>query len=73
MTITVLSLPTLHPSHDQIPTIPYERLGPQWFPLTPVAKAVELFVAQEYGQRFLYSTAMTNKLQIEQILKEHYE
>lgn len=74
MTTTVLSLPTLHPSHDlSWATLPYERKGPKWFPLTPAAKAVELYMAKQYGQKFLWSTAMTSRLQIEQIMKEHYE
>ena len=71
MTITLLELPK---TLITIPPVkPYERLGPTWHKLSPCAKIVEQYMAQVHKQKFLYSTALTSRLQIKEILKEHNE
>jgi hypothetical protein len=70
MTVTILELPTTLMPIAQAPKAePYTRLGPFWFTLTPIAKGIETYLAHEYGQRFLYMTALTTRLQIQEILE----
>lgn len=39
-----------------------------WFRLTPIAKGIEQMLREQYKEKYLFSTALTSKLQI----IEHY-
>ncbi len=40
-----------------------------WFSLTPRSQAVELLLKNQYQQRYMFSTALTSRLQIQQLIK----
>lgn len=63
MTISMIELP--EPQNWNLPMIPE---FPAFFKLNPIAKAVELMVMEEYGDKFLHSCATTIALQ----LKEYF-
>jgi len=71
MTVTLIDMP-LRPRKLNIPqvltpAVP-QRIEPQWYSLTPVAKSIELHLKSQYGVRYLWATALTSKLQIEEML-----
>lgn len=69
MTATLLELPKLRVPDAQIPEVnPIDRV--RWFKLSPTAKCVETLLQVEYKKRYLLSTALTSKLQLEQLLNE---
>jgi len=68
MSITLLELPTA-PIDYVVPILhPVERV--RWFILTPAAKSVETFLKQQYNIKYLQATALTTKIQMEQLLRE---
>jgi hypothetical protein len=70
MTVSLVELPVV--AKEFTMTIPFERKGPVWHALSPGAKIVEQYMAAVHKQRFLYATALTSKLQIEEIMELHY-
>jgi hypothetical protein len=71
MTVTLIEVP-LKPLKLNIPrvltpAVP-QRVEPQWYSLTPVVKAIELHLKSQYGIRYLWATALTSRLQIEEML-----
>ena len=66
--LSTLELPqvTSEPSWDFL-NLKEQRM--RWFKLTPVNQAVDFLVTQVYGQRYVYSTSLTSKLQISQLLE----
>lgn len=46
----------------------YPPAQPVWFNYTPVVRAIELMLREQYSARYLIMTALTSKLQLEQLL-----
>jgi hypothetical protein len=67
MTATLIELPVV--AKDFTLRVPFERKGPVWHTLSPGAKIVEQYMAQVHNQKFLYATALTNRLQIKEIME----
>jgi hypothetical protein len=68
MTVTLLKMPKLNINYD-VPVInPVDRV--RWFKLSPAAKCVETSLKEQYNIKYLQSTALTSKLQLEQLLEE---
>ena len=77
MTVELINLPAPIMDPDQwddeprraytVINDPNAPRGPQWFKLSLGAKAVELLL-KSLGQRYMFSTALTTRLQIEQLL-----
>ena len=69
MTTTLLELPKLRVPPAQIPEVnPIDRV--RWFKLSPTAKCVETLLQVQYNIKYMQSTALTSKLQLEQLLNE---
>lgn len=65
MTVTLLDMPQ-RPLKLNIPLV--TKPEPQWFTLKPTVKSAELLLKQDYGIRYLWATALTSRLQIEEML-----
>jgi hypothetical protein len=46
----------------------YPPAEPVWFNYTPVVRAIELMLHEQYSARYLIMTALTSRLQLEQLL-----
>lgn len=74
MTVTLLEMP-LKPLKLKIPKVNAPAQPqvdkPHWFPLRPTAWATERALKEQYGIRYLWTTALTSKLQIQQMLLDN--